>query len=82
MDNLYQSDISLNFIISPSENAILFALAKVQIEHVPCPKLDWTLQRSGQCAGVEDSAILPVRFSHTMNQVKVSTGKRKQYERR
>jgi len=53
MDNLCQSDISLNFIISPSENAILFALAKVQIEHGSCPKLDRTLERSGQCAGVE-----------------------------
>jgi hypothetical protein len=62
MDNLYQSDICLNFIISFSENAILFALAKVQIEHVPCPKLDWTLERCVQCAGLnacEMAATLP-----------------------
>ena len=66
MDNLYQSDISLNFIISPSENAILFALAKVQIEHGLCPKLDRTLERSGQHIGVEDSASLPVGFFRHM----------------
>ena len=54
MDNLYQSDIS-NFHHFTSVDAILFALAKVQIEHGLCPKLDRTLERSGQCVGVEGS---------------------------
>jgi hypothetical protein len=57
MDNLYQSDIFYS-----SMDAILIALAKVQVEHGLCLQFQRTLERLGERTGVEDSATLPVRF--------------------
>ena len=50
---------------------------KGTVEHESCPKLDGTLEISGQCAGVEGWSdgrqVCLLGFSPTMNQVKVST---------
>ena len=55
---------------------VSFTSAKVLREQVPCLLIDRTLERSGQCAGVEGweygRQLCLLGFSRTMNQVKVS----------
>ena len=43
-------------------------------KHGLCPKLDRTLERSGQHIGVEDSASLPVRFFRHMKSGQIVDG--------
>jgi len=52
-------------------DTILFALAKAQMSTDCAFSFNRTLERLSQRAGVEDSAILPVRFFAHHNQVQI-----------
>jgi len=59
-----------------TEDAIFLPQLEGTLEHGSCPERNRTLERFGQCAGVEGGSggrqLCLLTFSHIMNQVKLS----------